>query len=129
MESLDAVIREKLEADVDFTASLESLSDEEKGSILSQTVAKLFNTIGKEDTLRKVEGQWFLGDKELRPEQVRLVQSEIEQFRKMSLYHILDLEVRYHANKKMAEAQDLRQLDAAKMIQYTWDVLKSRLNV
>lgn len=103
--------------------------EEDRTKVLAESVATLFNTIGKEDTLHQEGGALFFGNTMLGPEQVKRLRGEAQAFKNMQLYKILDNEVRYHANKKAMEAVNLDQLTAAKMIQYTWDVLKSRLEI
>jgi hypothetical protein len=119
-ERLRRLLLEKLNSDV---------TEEERTKVLAESVATLFNTIGKEDILRQEKGVLYFGNTMLSPEQIKRLRGEAQAFKNMQLFKVLDNEVRYHANKKAMEAVNLDQLTAAKMIQYTWDVLKSRLEI
>jgi len=126
---------EKLGGFVDVDDCIEQIKSidnlEERNKVLSLSVKKLFNTVGKDDILKRyVQGnmeQWWFEGKLLSPEEVKSLKREAESFRAMRLYKVLDMECRYQANKKMHEAQTLSQLESAKLLIWTWDVIKSRL--
>lgn len=95
--------------------------------LLNKALAKVYNNVGADDILRAEGQQWFFRNKPLMAVQVQALRAEAKSFLETKLFQILDLEVKWHVNKKLREAETQRQLDAAKLIEFTWDVMKTRL--
>jgi len=102
---------------------------EERQHILTQAVRKLYNTVGPEDILKLHEsGTWTFQGKALTKEEVLGLKREVEVFREMRLYKVLDAECKYQANKKMyLESTSIAHLESGKMMLFIWDVIKTRL--
>lgn len=95
--------------------------------VSNEAVRKLFNNVGPEDILRADGDVWLFRGKPLMTAQVQALRIEAKSILASKTFQILDTELKWHTNKKLREAQTERQLDAAKMIEYTWDVIKTRL--
>lgn len=103
-------------------------SKEDKHTILTKAVSELFSTIGDNDILKQSGGQWLHQGRILTEEEIKQIQSEATTFRKFRLYEILNAEVKYHAAYKMYyKSQTVDDLVAAKMIEYVWDIIKTKL--
>jgi len=98
--------------------------------ILTLAVKNLYNTIGSEDILKvSPEGIWMLEGKPLRKEQVELLMAEATQFLGTTLWKVIQMDIRYLANKKMyILAGDTEQLTAGKLWVYTFDAIRTRLH-
>ena len=107
-----------------------SLGEKERHEVLTEAVKKLFNTIQEEDILRLNErGKHTYMGRELMEEELTALKNEAEALKNSQLFKILDKEVRYQANYKMfADSQSTEDVISAKLIMWTWDVIKSKLN-
>lgn len=113
---------------VTIDEALESVSDAEREKILAFAVSDLFNTINKEDVLVvKADGSGLLLGQAISPLQVESLKAQAKAFVSSPLFVVLDTGIKYEANKRMHMAVNQQELDAAKMIHYTWDTLKSLL--
>jgi hypothetical protein len=106
---------------------IKGLTEEEKHEILTLATAELFNTITDKDILRVEDGVTMWGDKSLNELQIASLRNDVSAFQQTALYKILDAEVKYHCNKKMRTATTTLELIASQMIEYTWDVIKTRM--
>ena len=96
--------------------------------VLTQSVSKLYNTIGPEDILREEKGQMIVGDKILSQDEKKLLMSEATQFLATRLWKVLQADVKYQANKKMyLESKSLDDMVFGKMWTYTLDAIRTRL--
>ncbi len=103
-------------------------SKKHKHIILTNAVSHLFSTVGENDILRHEQGQWLHEGRILTEEEIKQIQSEAATFRKFHLYKILNAEVKYHAAYKMYyKSQTVDDLIAGKMIEYVWDIIKTKL--
>jgi len=101
----------------------------DKHTILTKAVSQLFNTVGENDILTYKNGQWYNEGRALTEEEVHQIKSEAQTFKKFRLYEILNAEVKYHAARKMYyQSQTVDDLMAGKMIEYVWDIVKTKLN-
>ena len=99
-----------------------------KYQILTLATKKLFNTISSEDILKQNEdGSWMLEGKPLTQLEVKSLKSEAQAIQNTRLWKVLDKDVKYHCNQKMRAATTILELESAKVIEYTWDILKTRL--
>ena len=105
-------------------------SEEEKHKILTRAVAKHFNTITKEDLFRKNDkGQYTFKGKPLMKEQVEYFKTQSKDFLESHLFKVLDAEVHYQATiKTFFNAKDEKDVREGKLIEWTWDIIKSKLN-
>ena len=112
----------------DFIEKVKELPMDDKYKILNLAVKKLFNTVSSEDLLKQTEsGEWIVDGRPLVKGEYDNIIGQAKSFRESTLFKILDKEVKYHGNKKMREATTLFQLESAKMLEYVWDILKTRL--
>jgi len=113
-------------------SSVEQALDTAKGRnmVLTEVVRDSFNTIGKDDIFRlNDKGLYTFMGKELTPVQVDGIRKEIEVFKLMFLYKILDAECKYQANKMMFETATTEiHLASGKLLIYLWDIIKTKLN-
>lgn len=125
-------IIEKLGGYPDIDSAIEAVREadsEEKYAILTLAVKRLFNTIGPEDIFKIHEsGKWMYRGRPLREEEVKLLKSEAMQFQASKLWEMLQLELKYQANRKMYVSSE-NELDivAGKLWVYTTDAISSRL--
>ena len=111
-----------------LSEALESVSDAERERILAEVVADLYNTISKDDQLIVyADGSGSLLGQTITEPQVKSLKAQAKALTTSPLFTVLDTGIKYQANKRMHEALNQQQLDAAKMIHYTWDVFKSLL--
>lgn len=96
--------------------------------MLSLAIEQLFNTIGRNDILRQEGGVWFWEDKPLNKQQVNALKKEFQAIQNTFAFKVLERDILYQAQKKKDEAVTLMQLESAKLLQFTWDIIKTRLN-
>ena len=103
-------------------------SQKDKHTILTKAVSDIFQTVGDNDILRFESGQWLYQGLILDEQEVMQLKAEAQTFRKLRLYEVLDKEVKYHAARKMYyKSQTIDDLMAGKMIEYVWDIIKTKL--
>lgn len=91
-----------------------------KEEILTETVAKLFNTIDSNDVLFRHNGErWILGNKELTEGQLRQYAEEAEVILRFGIWKELMKCVKYINNRKMfLESRTIEDLTAGKLLLY-----------
>lgn len=120
----------KLGGYTDIDSLIESISSiEERNALLTRAVKKLFNTLGPEDILREDEhGRWILAGKVMSNEEKQLLISEANQFQDSFLWKILQIDVKYQANKGIfLKAVNEAQITAGKLWLLTLDTFKQRI--
>lgn len=96
--------------------------------VLTDAVGPLFNTIGKDDILQEVAGTWVVGNKPLNSGQRSLLISEAKNFLSTTLWRVLQVDIKFKANRSMFErAQSTNDIVAGKLWLYTLDCIKTRL--
>jgi len=111
----------------DLDDYLASATDQDRQAILTQATEKLFNTVSADDILRVQDGVMMFEGQPMLTAQLETLRHEVGLIRSSLTFKILDREVKYHVNLKMREATTLAQLEAAKMLEFTWDILKTAL--
>lgn len=112
----------------DKESFLDSLSDEDRDAVLTLAVEKLFNTVGKDDIFSKnTKGEWTLHGKPMMQAELMALVSEAKSVQESPFWKIVEKELDYHGNKKMREAANLPQLEAAKLFPFVWHVVRSKL--
>lgn len=107
---------------------LKSSTEEERQEILSLAIEQLFNTIGRNDILRQEGDIWFWEDKPLNKQQMQALKKEFQAIQNTFAFKVLERDILYQAQKKKDAAVTLMQLESAKLLQFTWDIIKTRLN-
>lgn len=112
----------------DFLENIRKLETKEKYRILDVAIKRLFNHVSEDEILHQTEtGEWMF---EGRPMVKGEYENVVEQARRLKdsfLFRVLDKDVKYQSYKKMREATTLFQLESAKMLEYIWDILKTRI--
>lgn len=130
-EWLRLKIIKKLGGFIDANDAINAISDsKEKHKILTRGVKKLFNTIGPEDILKEhPDGTWTIEGRPISNGEKQQLIAEAHQFLGMRLWKVLQLDVKYQANKKMfILAENEMQIATGKFWLYTLDTLKTRLD-
>ena len=113
-------------SDIDSAiAAIQKRDDKDK--ILTNAVERLFNTVSERDILRQENGVWVFGARNLTDVEYGTIREQAKAFQSSLLFRIFEADVKYHCNKKMREAQNLEQLESAKMLEFIFDIWKSRL--
>lgn len=102
--------------------------EKDKDRILAAATARLFNTVSVYDILRQENGKWFFGDKVLTNEQYVILQEQARSFQKTLLFRVLDIDLKYQTNKRMRAALTMQDLQIAKVIEYVFDIIRTRLS-
>lgn len=124
---------EKLGGFVDTESAIQHILDtddeEMRRQILTEAVKKLYNTISKDDVLRRSrEGLLMFKGKILTANQLEILKNEAQAFEDSFLYRVLDTECKYRANEKMfVKSSTLMHLESGKVMTYLWDVIKTRV--
>lgn len=123
---------EKLGGYPDIDSAIEAIRDknlEEKYTILTLAVKKLFNTIGPDDILKQTKrGEWMYRGKLLSESDKNLLMAEAMQLSEMKLWGVLQDDVKWQANRKMfILGKTSEDLTAGKLWQYTLDALNTRI--
>lgn len=105
--------------------SLDGIPNEE---VLTKAVSHLFNTIGEDDILKEKDGVWTIGNKPMPDATRRLVISETKTFLSTMLWRVLQIDIKYKANKAMFErSRSDIDLTAGKLWLYILDCIATRL--
>lgn len=101
-----------------------------KDEVLTEAVKELYNTIGQEDILQEEpDGKFRFLDKTMTDADKQRIVVEAREFTKTLLWKVLQIDVKYQANKMMfLEAENEIQITAGKLWLYTLDCFKTRLN-
>lgn len=102
---------------------------DEKHRILTLAVKKLFNTISADDILRRnADGSWQLQGKPITPQEVDAMRSEADAIINTRMWKILQLDLKYHANKAMfVESSNNADLTAGKVLLLLTHHVRTRL--
>ena len=111
----------------DFIRNIRTLKTEEKYRILTIAVKRLFNTVGSDDILSNKNGDYRFEGRPITKGEIDNLRAQAESFVQSKLFVALDKEVKYHCNLQMRKATTLSQLEGAKVIEFTWDILKTKL--
>jgi hypothetical protein len=105
-------------------------TNENRTTLLTLAVKKLFNTIGSDDILKEDEkGNWMYEGKTISPEVKKLLIAEAHQLQGMNLWKVLQSDVKYQINRKMfLLAENDLHLTAGKLWLFTFDAFKTRLS-
>lgn len=99
-----------------------------KDEVLTEAVRDLFNTIGSDDIIEIQGDSWTIGEKVLKPAEVKHLKSQAHIFVNSRLWRELKKDIKYRANKIMFEkAKSEQDLTAGKLWLYTIDVIDQRL--
>lgn len=103
---------------------------EKANKVLTQTVAKLFNTLGPEDILRQgTDGTWFVQGKAITENEKQQLVAEAQHLLNTKLWKVFRADVQYQANRKMfIESKTIDDLVAGKLCLYLLDIIQTRLN-
>ena len=106
------------------------MTNDKANKVLTQTVAKLFNTLGPEDILwQKADGSWFVQGKAITESEKQQLVAEAQHLLNTRLWKVLKADVQYQANRKMfIESQTIDDLIAGKLCLYVLDIIQTRLN-
>ncbi len=122
---------EKLGGFPDIDSAIEHIratDGEQKRTILSLAVKRLFNTIGVDDILQVKGSDWLYRGRHLQKEQVKLLQAEAKALTEMWLWEVLQNELWYQANRRtFLDSRSDIDLTAGKLWMYTIDVIKTTL--
>ncbi len=130
--SLREYIIRKLGGFPDIDSTIEAIKEknlDDKYRILTLAVKKHFNTIGADDILRVTEtGQWMFEGKPLSEGVRKLIVEETKILLGMTLWKVLQNDIKYQANRKMfILSTTTDDLTAGKLWIYTLDALNTRL--
>lgn len=104
------------------------LKDLNERDVLTEAVKELFNTIGPDDILREVNGQWMVGDKVIEEGSKRQLINEAQVISQMKLWDYLQKDIQYGANRTMyLKARTNDHLVAGKLWLWMLDSLRSRI--
>lgn len=103
-------------------------SKEEKHTVLSQAVQHLYPVMDEGTLLRKTSKGYVYEGRVLDQVEVNELVEQAKLIQDLRLWNMIDAHVQQMAGKKMFfEAQTLDDLIAGKLILYTWDIQKSKL--
>lgn len=111
----------------DYLDTIDSF--EQRNKILTRAVKRLYSTISDDDILKEHEsGQWLFMGKPINEQEKQLLIAETKQLLNSKLWKVLQVDVKYQANKKMyLLAEDALQITAGKLWLYTLDCFDTRL--
>ncbi len=95
------------------------LTKEEKHRLLTEEVASLFSTVGPADVLFKnnENGKWYLGDREIAPQQLIQYSQEAEIIQKTGIWKEMEKCLKYLSNRQMfLKAESVDDLLGGKML-------------
>ena len=114
----------------DCLEHIESIDNlEEKNRVLTLAVQHMFHVVDAEDILRKnPDGSWSYGNRILNEENVRALQSAMDNFSKSQLYRVLKADLKYHATTMVAlKSRTIDDVVAGKLLLYYIDIVDTRL--
>lgn len=117
----------------DLDSAIESMrkeeNSEERRRVLTLAVKRLYATIGPEDIIQIItSGHWLLAGKPLTEGQIKALRDEANLIQGLSIWKVLQTEVKYHATKKMfIESRTLMDLEGGKLLLYFLDIMNTRL--
>lgn len=104
----------------------ENVIDDE--DVLTERVRDLFNTIGPDDILQEVNGEWMVEGKKMQEPIQKILVSEATSFLASRLWDVFKRDIKYQANRVMFEdSRSERDLVAGKLMLYILDCMKTRL--
>lgn len=107
---------------------LNSLTKEDRLSVINEAVERLCNTVNKDDIFSKNdEGHHTFAGIKQTEEQVKSLQSEANHFMSSKLFRVLDKEVKYQVNLRLRKVASIEQHETALLLEFTWDTLKTKL--
>lgn len=107
---------------------IKKLGGATKDEVLTEAVIRLHNTVSVNDILRVENKTVMFGTKSLTTAEYGIIVEQVRSFQKSLLFKILDTDVKYHCNVKMRSARTLQEMETAKVIEFVWDILKTRLS-
>lgn len=127
-----AKIIEKLGGYPTIDSAIEAIQQkdvQERNTILTLAVRRLFNTIGPEDILRQdTSGAWMFQGKEMSEASRKLVQAEAAVFEESTLWKVLQADIRYQANRRMyLLGKTEADMTAGKLWSYTLEAFRTRI--
>lgn len=110
-------------------ATIEEALEAAPQKTLNKAVARLFCYVTKDDILTISGTRVFYKNNELTEGEVKALCEEAMYFSKTHLFKMLQEEMKYQATKKMyLESQTIHDLTWGKLLLYTSDILKSKIN-
>lgn len=110
--------------------AIDSIEDSRtRNIVLTRAVKKLFNTIDSEDVLKiGTANQWMCEGKILHDDRKKQLIAQAEVFLSSELWNILQLDIKYQANRRMfLLSKKEEDLIAGKLYLFTLDTIKTRL--
>lgn len=113
----------------DAIEHIKTKQPDEKHWILTLAVAKLFNTISADDILRQnADGTWQFQGKPLLPQEIEALKNEANAILNTRMWKVLQLDLKYHANKAMfVESSTNADLTAGKILLLLTHHVRTRL--
>ena len=107
---------------------IKQLGGYHEGEILREAMEDIYTLVRADDILKRDEnGNITLEGKPLIKGQVEGLKEQADAFLKSQLNKILDREFKHHVNLQLRKATTTEQLENAKLLEYTWDVVKTIL--
>lgn len=105
------------------------IKDKIRERILTIKIEDLYNTIGKDDILRKEGNSWWVGDRLIPIQEMKLIIAEAQMLKKSRLWKVLQEDVKYQANAKMFDiSRNIGDLTMGKSWTWVLDCFKTRIN-
>lgn len=112
----------------DFIKEIRSLNSEDKYRILTIAVKRLFNTIGQDDVLQQIDGEWRFEGKPITKGEIDNIRMQAKSFMDSKLWSVLEKELKYQANRQMfSEAKTWEDLMSGKVLLLLVHIIKVRL--
>lgn len=128
LSKLRSLFIHKLGGYVDLDDAMRGLKREDREYILTNAVARLFNTVGPDDVLSFTNGFAQFKGKKLQEEEFKLIQEEAKAFYKTTLWNVLENDIKFEANKRMfLQSQDVVDITAGKLFLFTLKIISGRL--
>lgn len=105
-------------------------NSEQRRTLLTMAVRRLFNTVGPEDILKtdKTSGQWTYAGKPVSKEEQAVLQEQARGMLDSRLWKVLQTDLKYQANKRMyTESVDVSDIVAGKLLAFYIDIIHTRL--
>ena len=117
----------KLEDAID---AIQEKNLEERKTLLTLAVRRLFNTIGPDDILKEdPNGQWIFEGKVMTDGLRKLLIAEATQLEQMTLWKVLQKDVQYQSNRRMfLIGKTEMDIIIGKVWLYSFDAIRTRLS-
>jgi len=96
-----------------------------EGEVLNEVIEEIYDTVRSDDILQlNPDGSWNFEGKPLTREMSLSLSKHAESFLDSRLFRVLDKEFRYQVDLKLRQSVTVPQLENAKLLEYTWDMIK-----